>query len=303
MLERVTRFIKRKLWHPDRLYVFNFHQVSDAFDPTRHSRGTWTSTEHLRTFIVTLKQVARIASLSEGLEAQASGMLRGFWAAITFDDGHHGVVKCALPVLESEGVPFTMFVNTGYADSKTACWTDASFVLGHTELEIGDETRGAMSWVSLARNTADNRLYKLITNALENAIVERCNGRRDYVTADEVLSIRSDFVDIGLHGHEHHRMSMLTLDEQRRMLLNNKSLLESARRYRPLFALPFGRPHDYTVDTLELCREHGVMALFHNGGYNVSGQATGRRIASDSRDVLSLINGQAARPERHDFNP
>lgn len=69
---------------------------------------------------------------------------------------------------------------------------------------------------------------------------------------------RSGWVEIGAHTINHPSLASLSIDSQRHEILESKACLEEIlRRSVNSFSYPFGKRHDYTVDTGTLVRESG----------------------------------------------
>jgi len=66
----------------------------------------------------------QVLSLNDVASGLARRRLPRRGVAITFDDGYADNLHAALPVLESVGIPATVFVSSGYADAPREYWWD-----------------------------------------------------------------------------------------------------------------------------------------------------------------------------------
>src|SRR5207245_611648 len=97
-----------------------YHRVEDLpSDPQRMCVGPDQFDEHL----AVLRTRFRPASLSSAVEATRKGDLDRD-VAVTFDDGYADNLLNAKPLLETHGIPATVFVTTDYIDSKREFWWD-----------------------------------------------------------------------------------------------------------------------------------------------------------------------------------
>lgn len=95
------------------MYLFNFHHVEPV--PTHADRKHITVTpEGLQNIIRTLRAVGlHIVSLADVLRAGGPHALPLHTAVLTFDDGYENFLTHALPALEAEQAPATVFVLAG----------------------------------------------------------------------------------------------------------------------------------------------------------------------------------------------
>lgn len=100
--------------------ILLYHRVEDLpSDPQRMCVGRNHFDEHL----AVLRTRFRPVSLSAAVEAAQKGDLDRE-VAVTFDDGYADNFLNAKPLLETHGIPATVFVTTDYVDSKREFWWD-----------------------------------------------------------------------------------------------------------------------------------------------------------------------------------
>lgn len=65
---------------------------------------------------------------------------KGKWVCITFDDGYRDNYTLAYPMLKCLGVPFTVYVTTGFIDNQQPMWwyPDEQLGISHEELRAMD---------------------------------------------------------------------------------------------------------------------------------------------------------------------
>jgi len=108
----------RQRWrlHNHELLILMYHRVlpPDYPELDHVQPGMWIHPETLRKQLQVLKTLYELVSLDEWVAAQRSNRpLPKRACAITFDDGWHDNHDYALPILQQEQVPATVFLTTG----------------------------------------------------------------------------------------------------------------------------------------------------------------------------------------------
>ena len=80
--------------------------------------------EHFDQQLAVLKKHAQPLSLLELHQAHKKGKVPEGAVAITFDDGYANNLLEATPILQSHGIPATIFVATGYIEKQREYWWD-----------------------------------------------------------------------------------------------------------------------------------------------------------------------------------
>ncbi len=216
-------------------------------------------------------------------------------SSITFDDGYADNLELALPMLEAEGLPATIFVSSGYLDSRRELWSDAldRIFLQPLRLPSALELRvdGHMLRVDFSgcesysrhpawdwddddvtiRHTAYRTLFQAIrplSSFDQKEIIHNLehwsqshNSRpeRRFLTTEEVRTLAaSRLIEIGAHTVTHPVLSTLSIKSQQVEIAQSKRTLEEICG-RPVnaFAYPNGGAADYTQKTVSLVREAG----------------------------------------------
>ncbi len=103
--------------------VLTYHRIHDAsLDPEQLCVAPSRFEEHVAAFAqrYTLLTAGDLFTrLSEGRALPRNGLV------LTFDDGYSDVLECAAPVLERYDACGTVFVSSGFVDSKREMWWDA----------------------------------------------------------------------------------------------------------------------------------------------------------------------------------
>lgn len=298
MKKYVKEKIREFLIPRGKLVVFTFHQASPDFDEKLNSKYIWTSIDFLEKQLDFIKTNYPITGLMEGVSNLRRGDTKETEVAITFDDGDISVQKYIVPLLERIKVPATFFINTAYLNNaKPGYWFNIfSHIQANKDLTETYLSKELTDIDLSLRNTSDPEYYRKNYLKIEKLGELLKDKIQFYISEDFLDEINPELFTIGLHGHEHQRFSMMTKEWQRNNLLENMNRLSRFKAYKPVFAIPFGKEHDWNLDTLEICRELKLEYAFSNGGYNTKTMSGIKRIPADGLEIIKLIS--SLKPEQ-----
>lgn len=198
-------------------------------------------------------------------------------AAVTFDDAYSGILELALPHLERLQTPATVFVATGYPESRRYYWWDRA---GWVALRGSPEMRASvLESMTGSPATPDNAILPAVQKrtagrpvpAAEDALerAERTIGAPPVraLSREELVRLgRSDLIDFGCHTESHPALPYLSPAEQEREMAASWHWLEAhLPRAQRMVAYPYGL---YSATTLEAARRAGMTA-----GFSLTGRA------------------------------
>jgi peptidoglycan/xylan/chitin deacetylase (PgdA/CDA1 family) len=106
----VTKGLSRRvLTGPSKRFVFLYHDISDPDSP-QYSSLYSTPVRNFKSQVDLLAKYFKFVPLEEILASPANKKQR--LASLTFDDGFLSVKDEALPYLQAQGIPFSVFVNS-----------------------------------------------------------------------------------------------------------------------------------------------------------------------------------------------
>lgn len=269
--ERVVPIVKRAVtrlplrW-PGARFVFLYHDVSPP-DAIQHHQLYSTPPELFERQIALLRRAVEFVPLAE-LTSCAPGWLARPQAAITFDDGMRSFVEHALPVLEAQGIPATLFVNR--------------LAIEHDHLPFQTVIRSRAGNVALDYDQLDQ---------LAGPEHAPDDGHRVFLTAEELRQLRSRDVEIGSHGATHRVLAGCDQPTREQEISGNARYLHETLRVRPaFFAIPYGKREHYDQATLEACRAAGHRMVFSSNPAAVSRTASTLwpRVAGDGLSIEML---------------
>jgi peptidoglycan/xylan/chitin deacetylase (PgdA/CDA1 family) len=199
--------------------------------------------------------------------------------AVTFDDGFRNNHREAWPVLEEFKVPATVYVATGFIESRRMSWTDCleSALLRSRKKRLEIETRGGRRVWSLKEDRERiaclgevKAICKAMLYAEKDALVERIIDALDvdpsedhpiyaFMSWAELREMAaSPLVDIGGHTVDHVALAKVAGDEMRRQIDRSVADLEAhLQKPATLFSYPEGQEDDYNAEVISHLRARG----------------------------------------------
>jgi peptidoglycan/xylan/chitin deacetylase (PgdA/CDA1 family) len=244
---RVSRTLRqwRSRFRPG-VAILGYHRVSDA---KPDALGLSVSPANFRAQLAVIARLGEPLRLTDAARSLAAGPVPPRGLVLTFDDGYADNLHTALPMLEEQGVPATVFVTSGNRGGEF--WWDRLIRALEGSADSPDMYRLAAELERLPEEAREERLRRL----------ERENGRRPpavhrSLTAEELQRLAaSPLIEIGAHGESHAPLSALSRERQRDETLRSRLELERLLGGRVgSFAYPHGAISPELVDVV---RESG----------------------------------------------
>lgn len=203
--------------------------------------------------------------------------------AITFDDGYADNYEYALPILEKYRVPATIFISTGYVGSGQEYWWDGLvealtrdieypewFELKDTLYHYKWETHSLQARREMVRSLhwmlkldPDVARANLWLEQIRSWAGIRAEARKEHLPVDrwqlQELS-RSKFITIGAHTVNHRSLGAQPKEGQQYEIGASICFLEKTLKKKIYtFSYPFGSAVHFNPDTLEICRQKGIV--------------------------------------------
>jgi peptidoglycan/xylan/chitin deacetylase (PgdA/CDA1 family) len=289
--------IKKFLIPGNKLVVFTFHQSSPSYNPQFNSKYIWSEFIFFEQQIKYLRENFQMVSLWEGIQLLNKDKIKGTLISISFDDGDISLKKHIVPFLETNKIPATFFINSTYlsGEIKGYWYNIYNYLINGNKTQQEVVTDEIKAIYTNLRNTRDQEYYQKNYHKIEKLGDFIDESDTFYVDHDFLKNLNSELFTIGLHGHEHQRFSMMPVDWQRNNLQINMDLLFGYPAYKPVFAIPFGKPHDWTNETINLCKELKIEFAFSNGGYNTKKDVGIMRIPVDGLSLQKVMSGMSHR--------
>ena len=231
-MKELVNKIRRK-WTKLRLRpirVFCFHHVSEVRDPLVCQPDDWTQLDQFQRNIEKLQQRYTFISLTEAYDKLQHDIFRyRKYAVLTTDDGLASVLNIQ-PWLEERNIPLTLFVNTRYMK--------------------GDKLKPVHEkWLQELAPEVDSKTI----------------AQKMYLTKEQIWSLNSPLVEIGLHGHNHLDVAQITETQFENDFHLCYGELHDHRRFVSAYAYPWGHA---TANSLTKLRQYDIIPVLVSGGEN-----------------------------------
>lgn len=269
--------------HRSSVPVLMFHGVMpDAEKSPFNTKGKMISPERMKSFLDRILRIFDVISAEEFVSIILAGKSLSNSILITFDDGYENVYRYAYPILKELGLPFAVFVSTGFVDTdKVLPWDLLNFAVMSTterllpagvlprEIELGslEAKRAALALLkeSLKKESADR---------VAEHIERICKSLKTRLDAPELLAVRflksseikemsGSGVVFGGHTVNHPILSRESSERARSEIRLCKQELESITGKKvSIFAYPNGAIGDFDETTKSELEEAGYLAAF-----------------------------------------
>jgi peptidoglycan/xylan/chitin deacetylase (PgdA/CDA1 family) len=289
---RIITLARVIYWIKDRnncLVVFTWHQITPGFSQINQHRYTWTSLDLFKKNLDFISSHFTMMNLNDAITLLEEGKLKGKIAALTFDDGDASLHSYILPVLKKKGLPATFFVNTAYLETASTYWFPILSYLSNSNEAYIEWSPELSEQASKLRTTTDPAFYNSVRERVESLayLVPDLNSR--LVSTGWLSRLDNQQFAIGAHGHEHQRYSMMPIEWQANDLTKNVRLLSDFSSFKPVFAIPFGRPIDWTQATLRIANAAKLKVVSSTGGLNFAPQEHSNRLPADGRNLAEAV--------------
>ena len=247
--------------------IFVFHDLSDR-GASHHSPLYSTPPDVFEQQLEWLSRRFDMVRLDEVLDPTRRSDGRPM-AAVTFDDGFRSVREVAHPLLQAQGIPYTVFL-IGSALQHSRMWI-TQFEMHRENIDLHD------IWTRYCRTSVDESEFR--RDPIE-ALVNRTTHAEQlhemgeqwpaakgvFLDQDDVVAMASEGVEFGNHTFHHPNLSLCNDETLAREIDGGHSvltdLLEGPVRY---MAPPFGKPRHFDVRTVRHCAGLGYSAVLANG--------------------------------------
>lgn len=241
---RTTRWLRSRLV-PFAL-ILGYHRVADEpQDPL----GLCVSQAHFSEQLAIMQQYATLISLNDLLERKNKLTLHEPVIALTFDDGYADLLTNALPILEAQGIPATVFIIPGHMGHEF-WWEEMDriiFTPNYTPDYLHIYAREHIHTWKLrpgSNNASKRKMSRELGAILEatpdierQSVLKQLRGwfghkpKRERsvssLTTTELQALaRHNLIAIGSHSVTHRALTSLPVDEQLEEIAQSKTTLE-----------------------------------------------------------------------------
>lgn len=286
LLELASGFGLARLWrmfNPSAVPVLALHGVlpDDEARPF-NAMGKFMSPARLRRLIEKLARNYVFVSMETLVDGLGSGRSPSKGMVLSLDDGYANAFTQALPLLKKMGIPFSVFVSTGFVDTDRVLWNDLlEFAIFSTrervlpagllgeEMPLETEIQRRHAAVSLKprlkRIPLDEAADKvgLLCEKLQVDSRDPVLANVRFLTSAQIGQMAQQGVEFGGHTVSHPILSQETRERVRTEVVVCKHQLESMAGV-PVrcFAYPSGLHGDFNEMVKQEVRDAGYSAAF-----------------------------------------
>jgi peptidoglycan/xylan/chitin deacetylase (PgdA/CDA1 family) len=256
--------------------------LPDADTSPFNSTGKFITPEKLRGFLERVSRIFGVIPLEEFIDAHLAGKKIKNAMVLTFDDGYRNTYRYAFPVLREMGLPFAVFVTTGFIDSDMVLWNDrlefavastrqrvlpAGILAREASLATPDERQAAiLELKEVLKRKPRDEAAGLVDALCELLGTDSASPKLDdvrFLKSAEVAELAAANVAIGGHSVTHPVLSRESRERVSREVLDCKKRLEEITA-KPVtsFAYPNGRREDFSDIVKETLIAAGYRAAF-----------------------------------------
>ncbi len=272
----LTRSIRarRRRKRDHRLYILEYHDVAEDGS---EFEGTISQSrfQHHLDWLKPRFQITTLAKATEMMSSEAN--LDHDLVIVTFDDGYEGNYTGAWPVLQTAGVPATIFLTTGFLDGEEL-WFDRakrSLCAAQTSPESLSEQALTLlfelygSWPQNRDPEELIQTFKYLAPERRQAVMKAlvslplaCAPPARPLSWDQVRSMQQEGgIEFGGHTVTHPILSLLPKGRQEEEIVRCHRRIRDETGAPPRsFAYPNGSTRDYTDETVEIVRRAGYQA-------------------------------------------
>jgi hypothetical protein len=251
-------FIKKNV------FVFVYHDISNENDK-KIADAQNTSIKKFSNQIKYLKKNFTIISTTD-LENKNINLEDGPYAIITFDDGLESI-KNALPILEKEQIPCTIFINQQAIEEKFL-W-NIDFITNLSNYKYLDDFYEKFIESETKDNFMANPLISAINHASPIKLLSQKNiepnQKYNFLSKEEIIQlIKNPLIFFGDHSKNHLN---LNLSYQQKIPINDyliskeyiQNILHINSKH---FAIPFGKKIHFNSEILKLLLINGYKYIY-----------------------------------------
>jgi peptidoglycan/xylan/chitin deacetylase (PgdA/CDA1 family) len=257
-LKLFSFFLKKKV------FIFVYHDISNEPNPKIAALHN-TSIDCFISHIDFFKANFEIISLEDLSNNKV--LTNGPYAVISFDDGLQSVVDYAMPILEKQNIPFTLFLNE-QAIKDQFLWNIE--LIEHIEdkeyltlfyhkyipqtISIEDFMSNPIA-IAVAHGNAELLAQKEKTK----------ESRFEFINKETVLALKNhELISIGDHSKNHLNLNNASQSiEEERLYLDSKNyFLNELELHSVHFAIPFGKKEHYNKKVCESLYKKGYKFVY-----------------------------------------
>lgn len=262
-------FLSLFLFRPflkSKIFIFCYHDISER-DEIHHSEYYSTPKVVFRKHIDFIQRNFDIISIEKIKERHLLDKNKRY-AIITFDDGFSSVLSEAHPFLSERKIPYTIFLNKN-AIEKNQLWF-SNLILRKQDKVYLKYFYNSYVYIKTPEGQCDfiNGNFSSIVENIQYSLLKT----EDAFISDKVYASIQDLrflmsttslVTVGNHTADHYNLAKCSIDLQKETIISNHHYISSQLNIEmEHFAIPFGKKHHFSEDTLSVLNENKYQYIY-----------------------------------------
>jgi len=261
------------------LSIITYHGIIDK--PLKILDWCFIEKDLFQEQILYLKKHFQVIHFSKAIELITNEQIKNSTAVITFDDGFQNNFDIAYPILKEAGLPATIFLATGYVDTKGTIWycrlNKALTRTSKQELHwnghsfnIEDSVKKIIAFTKLKLELKTLPNSQLIKDA-KSIIAQLGEPPDEPISLDSPYRmlcrgaikemVASGLIEFGAHTHTHAILAKLAQKDKEKEIQKSVSEVERLTKVPcKLFAYPNGDVGDFDNEAINILESCGIKA-------------------------------------------
>jgi len=274
--------------------VLMYHRVldkEDGFDHMIISASRKTFEEQMK-YLKKRHNIISFNDLKDGVKKNS--------VIITFDDGYVDNYYNAYPILKKYKIPATMYLPTGYINTKKIFWWDKlAYMVKKTRLKrvhfqglrisLLDKRLAIKKLQSLIKPHRNKSI--LLKKLSETLLVQVPKNDTLFLNWEQIREMSNNGISFGAHTVNHPVLSGLSMQESTKEIIDSKVTIEKKIGKKALtFAYPYGMSNDLNIALDSYLKEKDFdFSVTAEYGTNNHNKFRLKRIGINSDDDLNTF--------------
>ncbi len=276
-------------------FIFLYHNISDK-NSILYSPIYTTEINNFKTYIVFLKKYFEFISLDQIVNDDLTKNKN--YASIVFDDGFYSTKEIAYPLLSTQNIPFTVFINKNAVEHNRLWVSDIKLNLTNSAFKnaifpiVKEMSNNLINYESFITSP-----YEYISTFFSSYLISQIehyvpiNKNKIYLDINDINFLLSKGVKIENHSVNHFILSKCNHNEIKNEICENVSFIKNNFGIDSKhFSIPFGKKVHYNKETIEIAFKSGINYVYTNNPMPLPSQQDYLKTKQKIIPRISILN-------------